>query len=63
MHEETYVRRTDASWTDVRLPDEPARKILDLIQENSPYKYFGIPYIKYNRVNTDALRKTKIRKL
>lgn len=52
------------TYTDVRLPDEPAQKILDLIQDNSPYEYcgFGSSATKYSRVNTAELRKTKIRK-
>lgn len=49
------------TYTDVRLPDEPAQKILDLIQDNSPYEYCGFG-TKYSRVNTAELRKTKIRK-
>ncbi len=69
VHEDTYISRknyfnsTD-TYTDVRLPDEPAQKILDLIQDNSAYKYYGSPVdIKYNRVNTAELRKTKIEKI
>ena len=52
------------TYTDVRLPDEPAQKILDLIQDNSAFKNctLGNSAIKYNRVQTAALRKTKIRK-
>lgn len=52
------------TYTDVRLPDEPAQKILDLIQDNSPYEYcgFGSSATKNSRVNTAELRKTKIRK-
>lgn len=48
--------------TDVRLPDDIAQKILDLIQDNSSYEWAGYNGIKYNRVQTDALRKTKIGK-
>lgn len=48
----------------MRLPDEPAQKILDLIQDNSAYKYYGSPvHIEYKRVQTAALRKTKIEKI
>lgn len=52
------------TYTDVRLPDEPAQKILDLIQDNSAFKNctWGNSAIKYNRVQTAELRKTKIRK-
>lgn len=48
------------TYTDVRLPDEQAQKILDLIQDNSSYE--NGTDIKYNRVETSTLRKTKIRK-
>lgn len=47
-----------ATYTDVRLPDEQAQKILDLIQDNSSYE--NGTGIKYNRVETSTLRKTKI---
>uniref|UniRef100_UPI0040262736 hypothetical protein n=1 Tax=Prevotella sp. TaxID=59823 RepID=UPI0040262736 len=54
------------TYTDVRLPDGPAQKILDLIQDNSTYEYTKSSWearaIKYNRVETAELRKTKIRK-
>lgn len=69
VHEDTYINRKNYSesidtYTDVRLPDEPAQKILDLIQDNSAYKYYGSPvHIEYNRVQTAALRKTKIEKI
>ena len=69
VHEKTYIDRKNYNeyvdtYTDVRLPDEPAQKILDLIQDNSAYKYYGFPVrIKYNRVQTAALRKTKIEKM
>lgn len=69
VHENTFINRKHYSsitdtWTDVRLPDEPAQKILDLIQDNSAYKYYGSPIrIKYCRVQTAALRKTKICKI
>lgn len=46
------------TYTDVRLPDEQAQKILDLIQDNSSYE--NGTDIKYNRVETSTLRKTKI---
>lgn len=48
--------------TDVRLPDDIAQKILDLIQDNSSYEWANSGRIKYSRVQTDALRKTKIGK-
>lgn len=53
------------TYTDVRLPDEPAQKILDLIQDNSAFEYYdwGNGAIKYNRVQAAALRKTKIEKV
>ena len=56
-----------ALWgTDVRLPDGPAQKILDLIQDNSTYEYTRSSWearaIKYNRVETAELRKTKIKR-
>lgn len=69
VHEDTYINRKNYSesidtYTDVRLPDEPAQKILDLIQDNSAYKYYGSPvHIEYKRVQTAALRKTKIEKI
>lgn len=74
VHESTHTDHLDGkkhdkivytdTYTDVRLPDEPAQKILDLIQDNSPYEYcgFGSSATKYSRVNTAELRKTKIRK-
>lgn len=74
VHESTHTSYLDRkkndkvvytdTYTDVRLPDEPAQKILDLIQDNSPYEYcgFGSSATKYSRVNTAELRKTKIRK-
>lgn len=74
VHESTHTDYLDGkkhdkivytdTYTDVRLPDEPAQKILDLIQDNSPYEYcgFGSSATKYSRVNTAELRKTKIRK-
>ena len=74
VHESTHTSYLDRkkndkvvytdTYTDVRLPDEPAQKILDLIQDNSAYKYcgWGNDATKYSRVNTAELRKTKIRK-
>lgn len=54
------------TYTDVRLPDGPAQKILDLIQDNSTYEYTKSSWearaIKYNRVETAELRKTKIKR-
>lgn len=54
------------TYTDVRLPDGPAQKILDLIQDNSTYEYtrssLEARAIKYNRVETAELRKTKIKR-
>ena len=54
------------TYTDVRLPDGPAQKILDLIQDNSTYEYTRSSWearaIKYNRVETAELRKTKIKR-
>lgn len=54
------------TYTDVRLPDGPAQKILDLIQDNSTYEYTWSSWearaIKYNRVETAELRKTKIKR-
>lgn len=54
------------TYTDVRLPDEPAQKILDLIQDNSTYEYtrssWEVRAIKYNRVETAELRKTEIKR-
>ena len=74
VHESTHTDHLDGkkhdkivytdTYTDVRLPDEPAQKILDLIQDNSAFKNctWGNSAIKYNRVQTAELRKTKIRK-
>lgn len=66
-YKEHHVPAYTRTYTDVRLPDEPAQKILDLIQDNSAYKSMGGRYgepsgIKYNRVQTAELRKTKIEK-
>ena len=66
-YKDDYVPSYTHTYTDVRLPDEPAQKILDLIQDNSAYKSMGGRYgepsgIKYNRVQTAELRKTKIEK-
>lgn len=66
-YKDDYVPSYTHTYTDVRLPDEQAQKILDLIQDNSAYKSEGGRYgepsgIKYNRVQTAGLRKTKIEK-
>ncbi len=62
------VRSTEVSpnyeftdtFTDMRLPDEQAQKVLDLIQDAS--SFIDVTNIKYNKVTTPKLRPTRVTK-
>ena len=49
-----------STYTDMRLPDEQAQKVLDLIQKSSDFT--DVTHIKYNRVTTPNLRPTRVTK-
>lgn len=49
-----------STYTDMRLPDEQAQKVLDLIQDSSNFS--NGTNIKYNRVTTPNLRPTRVTK-